>query len=147
MDDLEAMLELKAQGFVCSQIIIKMGLDLLGKENTDLVRAVHGLAGGLGYTGDVCGILTAGTCLLGMYAGKGKPEDEDDPRLIFMVEDLVKWFKQEYGEPNGGIRCVDIVHDDGSRMASICPQMMGATYQKVKELLVNNGFDLSWNEK
>ena len=64
MDDLEMMQELKSQGFVCSQIIVMMGLDLLGKENPDLVKAMHSLAGGIGYTGDVCGTLTAGACLL-----------------------------------------------------------------------------------
>ena len=104
------------------------------------------MAGGLGYTGDVCGALTAGVCLLGLYAGKGTPEDEDDPRLIFMVEDLVKWFKKEYGEPYGGIHCVDIVNDDSSKMASRCPQIIAATYQKVKELLVEASFDLAGNE-
>lgn len=147
MDDLEVMQEMKSQGFVCSQIILKMGLDLLGKENPDLVKAMQGLAGGLGYTGDVCGTLTGAVCLLGLYAGKGQPEDQDDPRLLFMVEDLVKWFKQEYIPVYGGIHCANIVNDDGQKMAARCPQIIAATYQKVKELLVENGFDLSGIEQ
>ncbi|GAP13641.1 putative redox-active protein [Longilinea arvoryzae] len=143
MDDLDYMKELKGQGFVCSQILLKMGLELQGKDNPDLIRAIQGLAGGLGYTGDVCGSLSAGACLLGMYAGKGTPEDEDDPRLYFMIADLVKWFKQEYGQGNGAIHCDDIVNNQGTKSIAHCPEIVAATYQKVKDLLVDNGFDLS----
>lgn len=143
MDDLESMQEMKAQGFVCSQILLKMGLELLGKDDPDLVRAIQGLAGGLGYSGDVCGTLSAGACLLGLYAGKGLPEDEDDPRLYFMIGDLVKWFKMEYGQGNGAIHCDDIINNQANKNIRLCPQIIAATYQKVKELLVENGFDLS----
>ncbi len=146
MDDLEIMQEMKSQGFVCSQIIIKMGLELQGKENADLVKAVHGLAGGLGFSGDVCGALTGGVCLLGMYAGKGTADDQEDPRLLFMIEDLIKWFKQEYGVAYGGIHCAEIVNDDSQKMTARCPQITAGTFQKAKELLVENGFDLSGME-
>lgn len=143
MDDLDFMKELKAQGFVCSQIILKMGLELQGKDNPDLIKSVHGLAGGLGFTGDVCGALSGGTCLLGLYAGKSSPDDEDDPRLLFMIEDLAHWFEAEIGSVYGGIHCVDIVNNEGQKMAARCPQITAATYQKIKELLVENNFDLS----
>jgi hypothetical protein len=146
MDDLDEIRQMQAQGFVCSQIIMKMGLDLLGREDADLVRTVHGLAGGLGYTGDVCGALTSGVCLLGLYAGRGLAEEQDNPKLLFMVEDLVKWFKTEYGLPNGGIHCANIINDEAGKMASLCPLIVSATFQKVKDLLVENGFDLSGME-
>jgi C_GCAxxG_C_C family probable redox protein len=121
MDDLESMQEYKSQGFNCSQIIIKMGLDLQGKENPDLVKEMQGLAGGLGYTGDVCGVLTGAVCLLGIYAGKGKPGMEDDPRLLLMIEELLKWFEKEYGKTYGGIHCSEIVNDNSKKMAERCP--------------------------
>lgn len=143
MDDFDSMKEMKAQGFGCSQIMLKMGLEMLGRDDPDLVRAMQGLAGGLGYTGDVCGVLSSASCLLGLYAGKGQPEDEDDPRLLFMVEGLVNWFKQEYGQVYGGIHCEDIIDHRSSNTPAQCPQITMATYQKVKELLVENGFDLS----
>jgi C_GCAxxG_C_C family probable redox protein len=146
MGDLEQMMELKSQGFVCSQIILKMGLDLQGKENPDLIRAMQGLAGGLGYSGDICGALTAGVCLLGLYAGKGTPEQEDNPKLIFMIEDLLKWFKGEYAQ-DGSTRCESIVGDEAGKMTTLCPQIIASTFQKAKELLVENGFDLSGTEE
>ncbi len=142
MDDSERMRAMKAQGFHCSQILLQLGLELQGKENPDLVRAVHGLAGGLGFTGELCGALSSGTCLLGLYAGKGLPEEEEDPLLDFMVTDLVQWFKQEYGQAYGGIRCEDIIEGDNKNRVSRCPLIVAATFQKVKELLVENGFAL-----
>lgn len=146
MDDMERLRELGAQGFYCSQILLLMGLDLQGKSNPDLVRAGRGLAGGLGFTGDTCGTLTSATCLLGLYAGKGVPADIDDPRLDFMIMELVKWFKEKYGEQYGGIRCEQIVGKGGRMQATRCPQIVLETYQRVKELLVENGFDLAGEE-
>ena len=146
MDGLEHLIELRRQGFFCSQILILLGLELQGKTNPDLVRSMQALAGGLGFTGEACGALTGGACLLGLYAGKGTPEDEDDPRLLFMVEDLVKWFKSGYGEQYGGIRCAEILGDGGRNMGERCPVMVLGTFQKVKELLVENGFDLAGSE-
>ncbi len=143
MDDLEKIRGFKQQGYYCSQILILMGLDLLGKSNPDLVGAVHGLAGGLGFTGQLCGGLTGGACLLGLYAGKREPSDEEDPRFDFMIEDLVKWFKSEIGEKYGGCTCDDIIGKQPGNQATRCPVIVVGTFQKVKELLVENGFELT----
>ncbi len=145
MDDVDRMRQLKQQGFFCSQILLLLGLELQGKTNPDLVRAVHGLAGGLGFTGELCGALTGGVCLLGLYAGKGRPQDPDDPRLTFMIEDLVKWFQAGYGLEYGGVRCSEIIDQEPRYQGVRCPAMVAGTFQKVKELLVENGFELSGN--
>jgi C_GCAxxG_C_C family probable redox protein len=141
MDDLERMAAFKREGFFCSQILILVALEAQGKENRELVRAMHALSGGLGFTGEVCGALTGGACLLGLYSGRGAVDEEDNPRLNFMVEDLVKWFKGKYVPEYGDIRCESILgpqHDPSTR----CPPIVASTWQKVKELLVENGYDL-----
>ncbi|HEX7555587.1 MAG TPA: C-GCAxxG-C-C family protein [Leptolinea sp.] len=145
MEDIERMRELRQQGFYCSQILLIMGLELQGKNNPDLVGAVHGLAGGLGFNGELCGGLTGGACLLGLYAGRKNAGDEEDPRLDFMIEDLVKWFKSTVGEKYGGCKCDDIIGDQPGNQASRCPVIVAGTFQKVKDLLVENGFDLTGN--
>lgn len=146
MADQDRMLELKRQGFFCSQILMQMALDLQGRENPALVRATHGLAGGLGFQGETCGALTGGVVVLGLYAGKGRPEDEDDPRLMFMTEDLVKWFKAGYGQAYGGLRCDEILKGVPNGQATRCPLLVAGVLQKVKDLLVENGFDLAGPE-
>ncbi len=143
MDNLMRMQELKQQGFFCSQILIILGLELQGKSNPDLVRCMHSLAGGLGFAGETCGTLTGGACLLGLYAGRGEPAEELDPRLFFMIEALVTWFKEKCGAQYGGITCKHILEDNPQNRLTRCPPLVAETYQKVKELLVENGFDLS----
>lgn len=143
MSDFDGLMEYRKQGFYCSQIIVLEGLSMLGKTDPDLVRSMHGLAGGLGFTGELCGALTGGAALLGLYAGKGTPEEPDDPRLLFMIEDLVKWFKQEYGEAYGGIRCEEILAGNSQNQNARCPLMVSGVLQKAKELLIENGYELS----
>jgi hypothetical protein len=59
-----------------------------------------------------------------------------------MVTDLVNWFKGEYGQRYGGIRCQDIAANSSANMASRCPLIVAATFQKAKDLLVENEFAL-----
>ncbi len=143
MDNMEQLITLRKQGFYCSQMILLQGMEQMGKSNPDLVRAMHGLAGGLGFSGELCGALTGGASLLGLYAGKGTPEQEEDPKLDFMIQDLVKWFKAEYGEQFGGVRCEGILAGNNQNKMTRCPLMVSGVIQKVNELLVENGFDLS----
>lgn len=146
MDETLRLAELRRQGFYCSQIILLRGLEQMGKNNPDLVRAMHGLAGGLGFSGELCGALTGGAALLGLYAGKGTPEQDEDPRLMFMAEDLVRWFKAEYAERFGGTHCQEILADDSRNMLTRCPLLVNGVLQKVNELLLDNGFDLAGDD-
>jgi C_GCAxxG_C_C family probable redox protein len=147
MDNLDQLMTYRQQGFYCSQILILQGLDMMGKSNPDLVSAMQGLAGGLGFSGELCGALTGGAALAGLYAGKGTPEQPEDPRLLFIIQDLVKWFKAEYAEQFGGIRCEEILAGNNQNTATRCPVLVAGVLQKVKELLVENGYDLSGPEE
>ena len=137
------MIQLAGQGFYCSQVLLVMGLEAQGKSDPDLIRSMAGLAGGLGFTGDTCGALTGGACLLGLYAGRGAPEEQEDEKLNLMVSELVDWFSEEYGKIYGGIRCEIILGDDPRNRTARCPNMVFGTYEKVKALLIEYGFDLS----
>jgi C_GCAxxG_C_C family probable redox protein len=136
------MIQLAQQGFHCSQVLISMGLEAQGKTNPDLIRAMSALAGGLGFSGDICGALTGGACLLGLYAGRGTLEEEEDPRLNIMVGELVEWFSGQYGQMYGGTHCEAILQDDPQNRTTRCPALVLGTYEKVKTLLAENGFDL-----
>jgi C_GCAxxG_C_C family probable redox protein len=142
-DEMLRMIRLAGQGFYCSQILLFMGLEAQGKSNPDLIRAMSGLAGGLGFTGDTCGALTGGACLLGLYAGRGTPEEQEDENLNLMVSELVDWFSEGYGKLYGGIRCEIILGDDPRNRTARCPNMVLGVYEKVKTLLSEYGFDLS----
>jgi C_GCAxxG_C_C family probable redox protein len=141
--DTVRMIELGMQGFYCSQILLFLGLETQGKSDPDLIRAMNGLAGGLGFSGDICGALTGGACLLGLYAGRGTLDEAEDPKLNLMVTELVEWFSEEFGEKYGGIHCSAILDDDPKNRSARCPTLVAGVYEKVKNLLVENGLDLT----
>lgn len=143
MDDLIRIMEFKQQGFYCSQILVLLGLDLQGKTNPDLVRSVQALAGGIGFSGNLCGALTGGSCLLGLYAGKGTPDEIEDERLNLMLLSLVDWFQSDTGTKYNGVNCDQILEGKQSNIPNRCPRIIQAVYQKTKELLVEYGFDLN----
>ncbi|MFZ7101144.1 MAG: DVU_1555 family C-GCAxxG-C-C protein [Peptococcaceae bacterium] len=137
------MVEMARQGFYCSQILIMLGLENQGVENPPLVRAMAGPAGGLGFSGENCGSLTGAACLLALYAGKGTAEEREEPRLNVMINELVQWFAEEYGTVYGGIDCRNILEDDQQNRLQRCPQIVYQTYEKAKEILSANGYDLA----
>lgn len=143
MDTTSQTIALGRKGFFCSQILMLQGLALQGKDNPDLVRAIQGLAGGIGFTGGNCGALSGGACLLGLYAGKGGEHEDEDLRLMLMIGELNEWFKERFGAQYGGIDCASILGDGMGNQMTRCPPMIDETLQKIKELLVAHGFDLA----
>jgi C_GCAxxG_C_C family probable redox protein len=136
------MMELSLQGFGCSQIMITLALEAQGKNNPDLVRAVSGLHGGLGFSGKICGALTGGCCLLALYAGKGTVTEMANGNLLSMIQELVHWFEEQYGLQYGGIDCADILEHDFRNQISRCPSVVAETLAKANEILAANGIDL-----
>ncbi len=137
------LIELSQAGFYCSQILLIMGLEAQGKENLDLVRAMSGLNGGLGFCGKTCGALTGGACLIGLYAGKGAAEEMEDSNLNNMIKEFVEWFEQEARSQYGGSDCNTILENNPLNRAARCPQLVLNTLAKVEEILAANGYNFS----
>ena len=134
------MLELTQQGFKCSQILILLGLEVLGRDNPDLVRTMDGLNGGIGFCGKTCGALTGGACLLGLFAGKGRPEEVEDSRLKVMLYELVEWFESQTAG-YGGTDCMTILEENPANQSSRCPPLVQGVFVKVQDLLIDNGYE------
>jgi len=135
------MVELAQQGFHCSEVLMFMGLEAQGKENPDLIKAMSALAGGVGFTGETCGALTGGACVLGLHAGRGRAADEENPKLKTMIAELVDWFSGKYGEKYGGVLCRIITEDDPLKAPERCPRIVVSVFYKVKSLLAEHGFE------
>ena len=143
-DDMMRMLQLYREGYNCSQILMTLGLETMGKENSDLVKAIAGLGGGIGFTGKTCGALTGGACLLSLYAGKGMPDGKNDDFFsMAMIADLTDWFEETIGKAHGSINCEAIIGDDLENKVPTpaCATIIGDTYNKIKEILIANGVD------
>lgn len=137
MSDVEHdVLQRGAQGFNCSQIVLSLGLELAGVERPDLIRMAHGLGHGIGQSGEVCGALLGGVCLVSWHCGRGAAEDAGHPMLDAMLSDLVSWFRESACAGYCGIRCADILEDAGGRPhPERCAGLTASCYEKAIEIL------------
>ncbi len=131
----ERMMELALQGMGCSQLLVQLALEAEGKESPDLLRAVAGLHGGLGFTGKVCGALSAGCCVLALRGGRESTAPGQDVELEAMIRSLVGWFEEEYGPRYGGSDCAAILAGDPRNRLTRCPEIVAAVHGKIEELL------------
>ena len=109
MDLKERLLELGMQGFECSQIMMMIALEIEEKEKSG---------------SDPCGERTdrrhgpwrrnmrcadRGCCVLGLFTGKGDPEEMEDNRCHEIIQEYTDWFREQYLPQYGGTDCVQII--------------------------------------
>jgi C_GCAxxG_C_C family probable redox protein len=113
-----------------------MALEAQNRTDRDLIRAAGGLCYGVGMSGEICGALSGGVCILSLYAGKGSGDEEADERLPLIMEELVEWFREIPGTRYGGIRCDEILAQNPDMTA--CGVMVASTYAKAMEILMTH---------
>lgn len=133
------MFELHSQGFTCGQILLALGMDRRGEENPDLLRAVHGLAGGVGFSGQVCGALSGGVCLLALFLGKGTADEEPHEGFYDAIRDFGQWFQEEFGH----VDCRDILggEPEPSSYEAKCGDIVARVYEKAMDILDGLGVE------
>jgi C_GCAxxG_C_C family probable redox protein len=118
--------DLARRGYTCSQIIMMMTMRWMGIEDEYMVRAVKGLTMGMGI-GHACGIVTGAACALSLAHGaRGMSE-------LFPL--FHRWFYERFGEPCGGINCMDLLDGDIGSHMRVCPDMIMDSWENVLELL------------
>lgn len=100
---------LAEEGYCCSQILAQLILRAQGKENDDLVRSLAGLCHGIGQSGDTCGILTGGACILSYLMGADKKNDPATIQTHMILDDFLDWFNTLCEEQYGSNHCYDII--------------------------------------
>lgn len=145
MDDIVVeMMKLKAKGYCCTQIILILALQVQDRTNTDLVRSMSGLCYGINWSGEVCGALSGGACLISLYAGKGADEEVSHDKHLSMLGELVEWFTIAAHDEYGGTRCHEILEKYPDRR--MCGLIVVETYKKCMDILVRHGFDPALNK-
>ncbi|SDE57429.1 DVU_1555 family C-GCAxxG-C-C protein [Sporomusa acidovorans] len=137
MADNSRLFALKLQGYCCSQIVLKLGLeDAQLEDNPQLIQAVAGLCDGL-HSDMVCGIFSATACLISLLQPRYSP---------VLINDLAEWFASEFEESNGGIACKDILGGNQLNRSTKCPKILAATYDKAVDLLEVSGYEFPARE-
>jgi hypothetical protein len=102
------ILPLVRQGYCCSQLLMFLLLQSLGRNNPELIRAMHSLCYGMGGSDGPCGLLTGGACVLGCVAGRGKDSESAHPAFVPLVHDYQQWFAGRT-EKYGGAACFQVM--------------------------------------
>jgi len=143
------LFKLVNSGYCCTQIMVKMALDEEEKENEDLLRAVNGLCMGVGSTQKICGVLTGGIVILGLYAGKGNDIEYPKEEYSSMVDEFKDWFELEFGSTE----CADIIgvcsvkdYTTNQEYRLKCGDTLIKSYEKILEILNNNNFEFGSRE-
>lgn len=101
--------ELRAQGYNCAQTVALCFADVCGMDADTLSAATLGLGGGVGSTGEVCGVITAMAVAEGAAAGP-------DPSRKAEVYKKVHADSDEFAARNGGcVRCRDLKRPGAAR--------------------------------
>ncbi|MTK11173.1 MAG: C_GCAxxG_C_C family protein [Clostridiaceae bacterium] len=136
--------KLASAGFCCSQIMLKLALEEEEKENADLIRAINGLCGGIGFTKKTCGVLTGGIGIIGLYAGKGEDREVYKENYRTMVEEYMDWFEEEFESTEcGDIIGIQSISDDAGNIhyPIKCGDILQKSYEKVHAILYKYGYE------
>lgn len=136
--------KLASVGFCCSQIMLKLTLEEEEKENADLIRAINGLCGGIGFTKKTCGVLTGGIGIIGLYAGKGEDREVYKENYKIMIEEYMDWFEGEFESTEcGDIIGIQSISDDAGNInyPIKCGDILQKSYEKVQEILYKHGYE------
>ena len=132
MDDIE-ILKLKNKGYCCSQIMVQMVLDIADLENRHLVNFARGLCMGSKLETGICGILSAGLCILAMYA----PQDPD--LRASMQNDFKAFFT---AAASNGIQCRQIAGAHYPNLnPKICPVILAQAHEVLMNILTEHEMD------
>lgn len=150
MDDIAfRIFQLASQGYCCTQIMVKIILEQEEKENIDLVKAVNGLCGGVGFSQGICGVVTGGICILGLYSGKGKDDEYRKEDFSEMMNEYIEWFEEEFGSKD----CIDIVGDglkivnQGETSYPVkCGEIIEKGFIKVWQIMDEHNYELGERE-
>ena len=120
----ERIFECKLKSYCCSQTILSLCLEDMGKENEDLVTAMAAFCGGMG-RGKICGTLAAAIAALHV-------KNPDAAKLSWQDE-YMDWFEDRFG----GYDCYEIIQDDPVKRIELCPRLVLESYLKLREFILD----------
>lgn len=132
-----AIQSLSDKGYCCSQILALLILGAQDKENSELVRALGGLCHGIGQSGDACGILTGGCCVISYLMGSDGKEDAALPEAKIVQEEFVDWFRSFCEKKWGSIHCSTMINEDDPKGPdkSYCRVLLAEAWMRLLGIL------------
>ena len=109
-----------------------------------MVRVASALAQGGGNSGNICGALLGGMCLLSLHTAKGHDGEDGDEKELLLHSELLNRF-QELCSPDGAITCDELLgggaDSERGMQPDRCAGYIGWVWEETIKLLVEYGFD------
>ncbi len=105
--------------FHCSQAVLAVGQEKLGRPDDEVIRAMGAFGGGLGGNGEVCGAVAGALAVVGLKFSRGREEEKEDPRMWDYAHELLNRFREEIVKKHGGIHCAGIAGVDWKDRAQV----------------------------
>ncbi len=75
----EKAVQLMMKRFHCSQAVLAVGQEKLGRKDDEVVKAMGAFGGGLGGNGEVCGAAVGAIAVMGLRFSRSREEEKEDP--------------------------------------------------------------------
>jgi C_GCAxxG_C_C family probable redox protein len=139
--------ELFRQCMHCSQAVLAAGLEKIGRQEPELIRAVGSYGGGIASSGRTCGCLLGGVALISLMHSKSRPDEPEDVAMWKLSSKLNRAF-DELCREYGGTDCADIAqvnwrdrdqvkefYGNSESRRRHCMELVGRTARTLGELL------------
>ncbi len=97
-----------ADGFLCSEAVLKAIGQWLGVESSLIPRIATGFGAGVGACGSICGALSGGVMALGIKFGRDGSAKKEGRKPYDFATELLSRFESKYG----CISCKELTHCD-----------------------------------
>ena len=95
----------------CSQAVAMVGLEKLGLNEPDTIKALGAFGGGIGGCGKTCGALVGAAAIIGALYSRSSLEEKENPRMWAATRKMVERF-EELCKQYEGISCQEIAQVD-----------------------------------
>jgi len=96
--------------FHCSQAVLSVGQEKLGKKDDEVMKAMGAFGGGLGGNGEVCGAIAGALAVMGLRFSRATEDEREDPKMWSYTHEVLERFQKEIAKNHGSILCRDIAH-------------------------------------
>nr|WP_269746567.1 C-GCAxxG-C-C family protein [Desulfogranum mediterraneum] len=84
-----------------------VGQEKLGIQDPNVIKAFGAFGGGIGGSGNVCGVLLAGVAVISSLYSRGSLEEKENPRMWKLSHRYMEKFAALTAE-HGGLTCAEI---------------------------------------
>lgn len=120
-----------ARGFNCAESLVAALKQYLKRDDLPLEVATP-FGAGLGGRRDLCGILTAGTMLIGLVHGRQDPAATEQKKVAYkQAGAYYRWFKESFG----AVMCRDIVPGKFTGHTEVCERILRESAVYLSDIL------------